>query len=326
MATSACGVSVSESVLLAELGSDAPGPGVTVAVLTSTPTASDATVAVTVNVTVAATGTFTVALMLPVPDGVPQAPPPAPAHVQVALESAAGRVSITVAPIALLGPALVTVIVYVTVEPGTIVVTPLVLDIPRSVIGAVIAVVAIAVLLPAAGSGVDALDTVAVLVIGSGVVWPGGTANVAMMATGAAPAAIVPSEHGNPPLHAPLAETNVSPAGGGSVTGTLNASDGPAVVTVIGDATGDPGVAFDGPLFDTCRSATGATVTALVALLFSAFGSVTPAGAVIEAVLARTPSVLDAIVPAAVNVADCPACRSTVAAMFPAPEAEPHAD
>src|SRR4051794_38285847 len=103
---------------------------------------------------------------------------------------------------------------------------PLVLDIARSVTGAVIAVVAIAVLLPAAGSGVAALDTVAVLTIGSGVVYPGGTAKVAVMVSGAVPATIVPSEHGNPPPQAPLADTKVSPVGVTSVSTTLTASDG----------------------------------------------------------------------------------------------------
>src|SRR5262249_16890407 len=122
------------------------------------------------NVTLPPTGTLIDALMLPLPVGALHVPPPAPLHDHVALDSAAGSVSITVAPTALLGPALVTVIVYVTVDPGTAVVTTLVLEIPRSVTGAAIDVVAIAVLLPAAGSGVDALDAVAVLMIGSGVV------------------------------------------------------------------------------------------------------------------------------------------------------------
>src|SRR5262249_25642165 len=135
-----------------------------------TPTASAATVAVRLNVTVPPTGTLTVELMLPLPAGALQTPPPAPTHVHVAPVSAAGSVSITVAPTALLGPALVTGIAYVIVEPGTTVVTPLVFEMPRSVTGAASAVVAIAVLLPAAGSGVDALDTVAVSTIGSGVV------------------------------------------------------------------------------------------------------------------------------------------------------------
>src|SRR3954452_7131321 len=111
MATSAFGGKVTTTLLFGELGSGGPGPGVTVAVLTTTPTASAATVAVTLNVIVPPTGTSTVELMFPLPDGALHAPPPVPAHVQVAPRSTSGSVSITAAPIALLEPALVTVIV-----------------------------------------------------------------------------------------------------------------------------------------------------------------------------------------------------------------------
>src|SRR5262245_5974776 len=111
MTTSARGVSVSESVLLAELGSEAPGPGTTVAVLTRTPTASGATMAEAVKTAVAPTGTLTVVVMCPLPAGALQLPPPEAEHVQVTLGSAAGKTSVTVAPVALLGPLLVTTIV-----------------------------------------------------------------------------------------------------------------------------------------------------------------------------------------------------------------------
>ena len=94
IARSACGVNVSESVLLAELGSDAPGGGVTVAVFTRTPTAAGETVPVAVKVTVPPTGTVTVSLMEPLPLGL-QTPPPVPTHVQVTPVSAAGNVSVT---------------------------------------------------------------------------------------------------------------------------------------------------------------------------------------------------------------------------------------
>src|SRR5262245_873526 len=90
-------------------------------------------VAVALNTTVAPTGTSTVALMLPVPADVRQEPPPVAAHVQVTPVNAAAKSSTTTAPTASLGPLLVTVIVYVVVAPGTTVVTPLVLVIPRSV-------------------------------------------------------------------------------------------------------------------------------------------------------------------------------------------------
>jgi len=47
------------------------------------------------------------------------------------------------------------------------------------------------------------------------------------------PAASVPSEHGNVVVHAPLLETNVKPAGVGSLIDTACESDGPLLVTVI---------------------------------------------------------------------------------------------
>ena len=54
-------------------------------------------------------GRLTASLMLPEPAAV-QVPPPAPRQVQVQV-SAAGKVSATVAPLALLGPPLLAVIV-----------------------------------------------------------------------------------------------------------------------------------------------------------------------------------------------------------------------
>jgi hypothetical protein len=170
IAISAWGVNKSESVLFAELGSDAVGGGVALAVLTSVPVASGATVADARNVTFAPAGMLTVVLMLPLPDATLHVAPPAPAQLHVAPVSTAGRLSITVAPIASLGPALLTVIVYVVVLPGTTVETPFVFVIPRFVTGAAIAVIAFAVLFPGAGSGVVALETVAEFTIGSGVV------------------------------------------------------------------------------------------------------------------------------------------------------------
>ena len=66
---------------------------------------------VAVKTTVAPTGTVTGVLMWPLPPAA-QTPPPAPAQVQVTPMSAAGNVSTTVAPLAVLGPSgLVTVMV-----------------------------------------------------------------------------------------------------------------------------------------------------------------------------------------------------------------------
>jgi hypothetical protein len=67
--------------------------------------------------------------MLPDPDAV-HAPPPAPAHVHVAVRDA-GNVSATVAPVTLLGPTLLATIVYVTFPPGVADATPSDFVIPR---------------------------------------------------------------------------------------------------------------------------------------------------------------------------------------------------
>ena len=88
-----------------------PCGGNTWATLTSSPVAAGSTVPVAVKTTLAPTGTVTGALMWPVPAAM-QVPPPAPMHVQVTPVSVAGNVSVTVAPIASLGPSgLVTVMV-----------------------------------------------------------------------------------------------------------------------------------------------------------------------------------------------------------------------
>ena len=97
--------------------------------------------------------------MLPAPAAV-QVPPPAPEQVQLQV-SDAGNVSATVTPGALLGPALLAVIVYVTLPPGTAVVTPSVLVIAMSACGTSVSV-SVALLLPGTGS-VIADDTDAVL-------------------------------------------------------------------------------------------------------------------------------------------------------------------
>ena len=52
------------------------------------------------------------------PLGAPQDAPPVEPHAQVEPVSEAGRLSAMVAPVAVDGPAFVTVMVYVTGEPG----------------------------------------------------------------------------------------------------------------------------------------------------------------------------------------------------------------
>src|SRR5690242_5291795 len=109
---SACGFSVSVSValLLPGVGSVVPAGAAIVAVLARLPVALALTVPASVNVAVPPTGMFTVAAMLPLPDAGPLAPP-AYTAVQVAPVMVAGTVSATVAPVALLGPALLATIV-----------------------------------------------------------------------------------------------------------------------------------------------------------------------------------------------------------------------
>src|SRR5262245_37462415 len=154
----------------ATLGSDAPGGGVTLAVLASMPAAPAAIVAVAVKVTVALTGALTEALMFPVPADAGHAPPPVAAHVHVTPVSTAAKLSATTAPMASLGPLLFTVITYVVVAPGIAVEAALVLVMPRSVARAANEALALAVLLPPAGSVVEVLVAVAVFVIGFGAV------------------------------------------------------------------------------------------------------------------------------------------------------------
>src|SRR5439155_1312528 len=101
--------SLSVAELLPGVGSVTPAGAATVAVLLSVPVADAEIVQLDVYVVLPPLGKFTVSLMLPEPDAV-HVPPPAPTHVQVQV-SDAGKVSATVAPVALLGPALLAVIV-----------------------------------------------------------------------------------------------------------------------------------------------------------------------------------------------------------------------
>ena len=111
-ARSAWGVSVSVSValLLPGLGSFTPAGGVTVAVLVSEPVAVGSMVAVKWKVTVAPTGRSTVVARAPLPPlGPVTLPPPvSPVNVQLAAVTPAGRGSDSAAPVAALGPALLT--------------------------------------------------------------------------------------------------------------------------------------------------------------------------------------------------------------------------
>src|SRR5262245_11080245 len=118
---------VSTSVALLSDGSRSTEPvEVTEAVLLSVPDAAGSRMPLAVKVTVAPTGRLTVALMLPEPeDG--QVPPPAAVQDQRTPVTEAGKLSVTVAPLAPVtasGPALNTVIVQVSDCPGETVVKP----------------------------------------------------------------------------------------------------------------------------------------------------------------------------------------------------------
>src|SRR4029079_1869468 len=104
--------------------------------------------------------------MLPEPEAV-HVPPPAPTQVQVQVRDA-GKVSATVAPVALLGPALAAVIVEGVEAPAVTVVTPSVLVIDRSALTPIVSL-SVAELLPGVGSvapagaaGVAVFDSVPV--------------------------------------------------------------------------------------------------------------------------------------------------------------------
>src|SRR5436305_1888161 len=86
--------------------------------------------------------------MLPEHDAV-QVPPPAPVQVQVQI-SEAGKVSATVAPVALLGPALLAFPARRSADLGVAVVTPSVLVMARSALAASVSL-SVAELLPGVG-------------------------------------------------------------------------------------------------------------------------------------------------------------------------------
>lgn len=95
---------MSVAELLAALGSVIPAATATVALLASDPVAVDRIVAVRVNVAVPLGSRSTVVLMLPLPDA-GHVDPAVAVQVHVAPVRLAGKVSVTVVPIAADGPA-----------------------------------------------------------------------------------------------------------------------------------------------------------------------------------------------------------------------------
>src|SRR5262249_44949136 len=135
-------VSVSVAVLLAVLVSLTPDGGLTVTVLVIEPVAAGSIVPASVIVALAPEARVTVhtsLVVLKVPElGVPN----------TGLSNAFGIVSLRVTLLTVLGPLLVTVIVQVSVVPGTTDVSPSLLAIARSACGDNVSV-SVAVLLPA---------------------------------------------------------------------------------------------------------------------------------------------------------------------------------
>ena len=107
---SALKTTVSESValLLAEFGSLTPKGAVTLAVLERVPVAVEATFPVALYVTKLPAGIVRVSWMLPVPVAVNPDAPPLCVAVNVTPVKIAGKLSVIVAPLTLLGPAFVT--------------------------------------------------------------------------------------------------------------------------------------------------------------------------------------------------------------------------
>src|SRR5437588_22310 len=108
-------VVVTVALLLAAVGSKNPDGTVAEAVLLTVPVAVERTGAVTVKVATAPLLRLTVVPMLPVPLAAPQLPVPVVIEqvqlVPATLSLLLSKVSVTVAPVTLLGPLLVTVMV-----------------------------------------------------------------------------------------------------------------------------------------------------------------------------------------------------------------------
>ena len=216
-------------------------------------------------------------MMLPDPEAV-QVPPPAPAHVHVHVRDA-GNVSAAVAPLALLGPALDAVIVYVTEPPGVAVVTPSVFVIARSADAAKVSL-SVAELLPGVGSVTPpGAATVAVLLsvpVAAALIVqlavyvvlpPAGRLTVSLMLP--EPEAV----HVPPPAPTHV-HVHVREAGNVSAAVAPVALLGPAFEAVIVYVTEPPGVAVVTPsVLVIPRLACGVSVSVSVALLLAAFGS-----------------------------------------------------
>src|SRR6516162_3005823 len=124
MARPDTGVRLSVSVALLSAGVLSPGGTATVAVLVNAPVAAGLIWATAVKVTVPPGSRVTVVRMLPLPLAAATLEPGEATAVQLTAVIAAGKRSVTAWSTAVLGPALLTTMVYVVLSPGTTDVTP----------------------------------------------------------------------------------------------------------------------------------------------------------------------------------------------------------
>src|SRR6266542_1348217 len=123
-----------------------------------------------------------------------------------------------------------------------------------------------------------------------------------------------------PPLPAAVNVSLLTPVGTRSVKVDPVTQLGPLLLTTMVYVVEVPDVTLATPsLLVIAGSATPVIVSVSVALLLAGFGSVTPAGAAMVAVLAMEPVALPAIVALTVNVAVPPLARFTLAEMLPLP-------
>jgi hypothetical protein len=320
-------VSVSVAELLPGVGSVTEAGAATVAVLDRLPVAVVAIVAVSVKVAVPPGASVTEALMLPLPDAGHVDPADA-AQVHVAPDNVAGKVSVTVAAVALEGPLLVATIVYVTVVPGTSPIAPSVLVIDRSAVGVNVSV-SVAVLfatvgsvMPAATAAVAVFVSVpvaveAIVAVNVNVAVPLGRRSTVVL--------MLPLPDAGQVDPADAAHVHVAPdkvPGSVSVMAVARAADGPAFDATIVYVTVEPGIAVALPsVLVIATSARRVMVVVSVAELFAGVGSVDPPGSATDAVLDNVPVAVETIVALTVKVTVPPASTFAVAEMLPDPDA-----
>lgn len=229
----------------------------------------------------------------------------------------AGRVSTTESEVAVLGPALLTLIVNVTLLDATAGSGASVIAIDTSD-EAVTAVVVEAVLFALSGSGV--VEAIAAVVV---IVPPAAGAFAVTVIAGAAPVASVARVHvtvGDTKPHVqpvPLAITLVTPAGIVTVAVSDEAAFGPALLTVAVNVIAAPATTGSGASVSAIdRSAAAFTVVVWVAVLFAVLASFVAAEtfAVVEIVPLVAGAVRLTVIAGAAPVASVEAVHVTVGA------------